>query len=143
GPEMVLVAGGEVDVGAPEAGFAYDNERPRRAVALEPFWIDRTPVTNAAYADFVAETGADPPLYWESDGAGWWVHTAMGRREPLDPALPVIHVSWHDAEAFALWAGKRLPTELEWEAAAQGSEPERANLDQPSFGWAGAGAYAE
>ena len=63
------------------------------------------------------ETGAEPPMYWERDGEGW-VSAAMGRRAPLDPDPPVIHVSWQEADAFARWAGKRLPTELEWEAAS-------------------------
>ncbi len=143
GPEMVLVEGGEVEIGAGPEGFAYDNERPRHTVALEPFWIDRAPVTNAAYAEFVRDTGAEPPMYWEPDGAGGWVRTAMGRREPVDPDEPVVHVSWHEADAFARWAGKRLPTEFEWEAAARGADPERANLDQLAFGCARVGAYAD
>jgi len=56
-------------------------------------------------------------MYWEPDGAGWWVSTVHGRRDPIDPALPVIHVDCSQAEAYASWAGKRLPTEFEWEAA--------------------------
>jgi iron(II)-dependent oxidoreductase len=140
GPEMVLVEGGEVEIGAPREGFAYDNERPRHSIELESFRIDRTPVTNGAYADYVSDTDADPPMYWEPDGGGWWVRTAMGGRAPLDPDEPVIHVSWHDADAFARWAGKRLPTEFEWEAAARGADPERSNLDQLAFGCAKAGA---
>jgi iron(II)-dependent oxidoreductase len=143
GPEMVRFEGGEVEIGAAPSGFAYDNERPRRTVTLAPFWIDRTPVTNRAYAKFLADTGAEPPLYWEPDGEGGWVRTAMGRIEPVDPDLPVVHVSWHQADAFARWAGKRLPTELEWEAAAQGADRERANLDQLAFGCAEAGAFAD
>jgi gamma-glutamyl hercynylcysteine S-oxide synthase len=140
GPEMVLVEGGEVEVGAGEGGFAYDNERPRHAVELDPFLLDRTPVTNRAYAEYVEDAGAEPPMYWEPDGGGWWVRTAMGRRGRLDPDQPVVHVSWHEADAFARWAGKRLPSELEWEAASRGADAERANLDQLAFGCAVVGA---
>ena len=142
GPEMVRVEGEAVEIGAGVRGFAYDNERPRHAVELEPFAIDRTPVTNAAFAEFVADTGADPPMYWERDGDGW-ARTVFGRTEELDPALPVIHVDWHQADGFARWAGKRLPSETEWEAAARGADRERANLDQLAFGCAPAGAYAD
>jgi iron(II)-dependent oxidoreductase len=141
GPQMVLVEGGEAEIGAGADGFAYDNERPRHRVEVEPFWIDRTPVTNGAYAEFVADTGAEPPMYWEADGDGRWFRTAMGRVEPLDPDQLVVHVSWHEADAFAHWAGKRLPTEQEWEVAAEGADRERSNLDQLGFGCAGAGAY--
>ena len=142
GPEMVRVDGGAHAVGAAPRGFAYDNERPRHEVELAPFRIDAAPVTNAAFADFVADTGAEPPLYWERDGDDWVV-TTFGRREPLDPRLPVIHVDWNQADAYARWAGKRLPTEFEWEAAACGATAERANLDQLAFGCAPAGAYAD
>ena len=143
GPEMVRVEGGPREIGAQPGGFAYDNERPRHRVDVAPFLIDRVPVTNEAYISFMEETGAEPPMYWERDGEGGWVRTAMGRTEPVDPRLPVIHVSWQDADAFARWAGKRLPTEMEWEAAAAGASRERANLDELSFGCAPAGAYAD
>ena len=143
GPEMVLVDGGPAEIGAGPEGFAYDNERPRHMVELDPFWIDRAPVTNGDYAEFVRETRTDPPMYWEPDGDGWWVRTAMGRRDAVDPAEPVVHVSWHEADAFARWAGKRLPTEQEWEAAARGADVDRANLDQLSFGCARVGAFAD
>jgi iron(II)-dependent oxidoreductase len=142
GPEMVRVDGGEVEIGAGPYGFAYDNERPLHERTIDAFWIDRTPVTNAEYAAFVEETGSEPPMYWERDGEGW-ARRAMGRTERLDPALPVIHVSWHEADAFARWAGKRLPTEFEWEAAAAGADPKRANLDQLAFSCAPAGAYGD
>jgi iron(II)-dependent oxidoreductase len=141
GPDMVLVERAEVAIGAEPDGFAYDNERPRHAVELDSFWIDRAPVTNGDYAEFVADTGAEPPMYWESDGEGGWVRTAMGERNPVDPAEPVVHVSWDEADGFARWAGKRLPTELEWEAAARGADRDRANLDQLSFGCAAVGTY--
>jgi len=117
GPEMVAMVGGEYVIGAPGHGFAYDNERSRHTVELAPFEIDRAAVTNAAYIHFIEETGAEPPMYWERDGQGEWARTAMGLREPVDPADPVVHVSWHDADAFARQAGKRLPSEQEWEAA--------------------------
>jgi len=117
-PHALFVPGGEHEIGASARGFAYDNERPRHTVELAAFEVDAFPVTNGEYARFVEDTDAEPPLYWEREGDGW-VHTAMGRREPIAPELPVIHVSWHEADAFARWAGKRLPSEQEWEAAAR------------------------
>jgi iron(II)-dependent oxidoreductase len=127
GGEMVAIAAGEYEIGAFDRGFAYDNERPRHAVELDAFEIDRTPVTNGAYLRFMEETGAEPPLYWERDGEGW-VDTARGWRHPVDPASPVIHVSWDQADAFARRAGKRLPSEFEWEAASP-------HLDGLGHGW--------
>jgi iron(II)-dependent oxidoreductase len=118
GAEMVRIEGGEYEIGAPATGFAYDNERPRHAVELAPFEIDRTPVTNGTYIEYMEETGAEPPLYWERDGDGGWALTAMGVRDPVNPSHPVLHVSWHEAAAYARWAGKRLPSEHEWEAAS-------------------------
>jgi gamma-glutamyl hercynylcysteine S-oxide synthase len=118
--EMIAIEGGTYEIGAPPTGFAYDNERPRHAIELAPFEIDRTPVTNDAYCQFVEETGAEPPMYWERDDGGW-VRNAISGRDPVwNPAHPVLHVSWHEADAFARWAGKRLPTEQEWEAAVGG-----------------------
>jgi iron(II)-dependent oxidoreductase len=125
--ETVAIAPGEYEIGAPPRGFAYDNERPRHAVELAAFEIDRTPVSNGAYISFMEDTGTAPPLYWDRDGEGW-VDNARGRREPIDPAGPVIHVSWDQADAFARWAGKRLPTEFEWEAACP-------QLDGLGHGW--------
>ncbi len=127
-PHALSVPGGEHEIGAPARGFAYDNERPRHVVELAPFEIDSWPVTNGEYAQFVEQTGGKPPLYWERDGEGGWVDAAMGRREPLDPEQPATHVSWHEAEGFARWAGKRLPSEQEWEAAARVAGPDGDNL---------------
>jgi iron(II)-dependent oxidoreductase len=126
--ETISIPGGEYEIGAPPRGFAYDNERPRHAIELIPFEIDRTPVSNATYIQFVEETGAEPPLYWERDGGGGWVLTNMGGRDPINPAHPVLHVSWHEADALARWAGKRLPSEFEWEAAS-------ARLEGTGQGW--------
>ncbi|HVY97350.1 MAG TPA: SUMF1/EgtB/PvdO family nonheme iron enzyme [Solirubrobacterales bacterium] len=117
GAETIRVEAGRHAIGAATTGFAYDNERPRHEVELPAFEIDRTPVTNAAYTEFMEATGAEPPMYWERrDGS--WVTTARGAGAPLHPDHPVVHVSWQEADAFARWAGKRLPTEFEWEAAA-------------------------
>ncbi len=128
GSEMIAVDGGEHSIGAPAHGFAYDNERPRHTVELASFEIDRTLVSNATYLQFMEETAAEPPLYWERGSDGGWVLTNMGGRDPIDPAHPVLHVSWHEADAFARWAGKRLPTEHEWEAA-------RADLQAVGQAW--------
>lgn len=117
GAETLAIPGGEYEIGAPARGFAYDNERPRHVVELAPFEIDRTLVSNGTYIKFVEETGAEPPLYWERDDGGW-VLTNMGGRDPINPAHPVLHVSWHEADALARWAGKRLLSEYEWEAAS-------------------------
>ncbi len=115
----IRVEAGSHEIGAPDRGFAYDNERPRHTVELPAFEIDAAPVTNAAYAAYVEETGAAPPMYWEREGDGW-ARAAMGVTTPVDPARPVVHVSWEEADAFARWAGRRLPSEFEWEAARPG-----------------------
>ena len=115
--DTVRVEAGTYEIGAPARGFAYDNERPRHAVELAAFEIDRTPVSNGSYIEYMGETGAEPPMYWERDGDGW-ARTAMGVTAPVDHDRPVVHVSGNEAEAYASWAGKRLPTEFEWEAAS-------------------------
>jgi gamma-glutamyl hercynylcysteine S-oxide synthase len=119
GSEAIRIEGGEYGIGAPPTGFAYDNERPRHSVELAPFEIDRTPVTNGAYIAYMEATGAKPPLYWEDGAESGWVSAARGSQEPVDSAQPVIHISWEEADAFARWAGKRLPSEQEWEAASE------------------------
>jgi gamma-glutamyl hercynylcysteine S-oxide synthase len=126
-PDAVVIEAGSYGIGAPANGFAYDNERPRHTLELDAFEIDRTPVSNGAYISYMGATGAEPPLYWERDGKDW-VDTSRGRREPVDPSQPVIHVSWDQADGFARWAGKRLPTEFEWEAASD-------RLDGVGHGW--------
>jgi iron(II)-dependent oxidoreductase len=122
-PHTTLIDGGKYVIGDGGDGFAYDNERPQHEVELVPFEIDAEPVTNGAWMEFMDDTGAEPPLYWKRDVDGW-NRTAMGRREPVDPAHPVVHVDHSQATAYAEWAGKRLPTEFEWEAAADAGKLE-------------------
>jgi iron(II)-dependent oxidoreductase len=128
GPETVAITAGEYEIGAPERGFAYDNERQRHTVELDAFEIDRTPVSNGAYVEFMEDTGAEAPMYWERDGSARWVSAAIGPKAPIDPTHPVLHVSWDQADAFARWAGKRLPSEQEWEAA-------QPRLEGVGHGW--------
>ena len=119
---MVAVAAGEHEIGAPPAGFAYDNERGRHTVELGAFEIDRTPVSNARLRR--ASSRRPGPSRRCTGSATARLGDAMGRA-PVDPA-PVIHVSWHEADAFAAWAGKRLPSEQEWEAARDRARRRRA-----------------
>jgi iron(II)-dependent oxidoreductase len=167
-----LVDAGPFELGAGAGGFAYDNERPRHTVDVPAFEIDVTPVTNGAYRAWVEDggyerracwsdagwewrqrEGIEGPLYWTDDGRERW----FDRVDPLDPAAPVMHVSWYEADAYARSRGERLPTEVEWEKAAAhfpatdltrrfpwGDEPptgDRANLDQLAFRAASPGAF--
>ena len=131
----VVHEGGLVDVGHDGTGFAFDNEGPRHRVWLEPFALDLAPVTCGDWLEFMADDGYHRPELWLSDGwatiraggweapmywepsDGWHVYTLRGLR-PVDHGEPVCHVSYYEADAFARWAGARLPTEQEWEAAA-------------------------
>jgi iron(II)-dependent oxidoreductase len=173
---VVRFGGGRVRVGTNDRAAAYDNERPQHELDVAPFTIDVFPVSNADYLEFMRaggygrrdlwseagwawrnESRADAPKYWMRDGDDWCVRV-MDRVTSVDADLPVCHVCYHEAEAFARFAGKRLPTEAEWEVAAgwnaatgrmqvfpwgdEAATPELANVDQLSFSTAPLGAYA-
>jgi ergothioneine biosynthesis protein EgtB len=135
-PGWQAFPGGLREIGYHGYGFAFDNEQPRHRVALTPFALANRLVTNAEFLAFVADGGyaraplwlADgwaavqargwqAPLYWERRGDAWWQFTLAGA-QPLAPDEPVCHVSLYEADAYATWAGARLPTEVEWEVAA-------------------------
>ena len=140
-PTWTSHEGGLVEIGHDGDGFAYDNESPRHHTYLEPFAISQELVTAGQWLEFIADGGYhrpdlwlsdgwftvtregwDSPAYWHLAGSTWQVFTLGGWRD-VQPHEPVCHVSFYEAEAFARWAGARLPTEFEWECAAAGMEP--------------------
>jgi gamma-glutamyl hercynylcysteine S-oxide synthase len=171
----VLVPGGRFTMGTSTEPWALDNERPAHEVDVAAFWIDAFPVTNREYARFVdaggyaqphwwtdvgwayrQEVSLEAPLFWRRDGDRW-MRRRFGVLEPVPADQPVLHVSFHEAQAYACWAGKRLPTEVEWEKAARydpetgwsrrfpwgDTDPtaEHANLGQRHLSPAPVGAY--
>ncbi|MEI5688224.1 ergothioneine biosynthesis protein EgtB [Sphingomonas kyungheensis] len=138
-------AGGIVRVGHGGEGFAFDCEGPRHDALLAPHAIADRTVTNGEWAAFIADGGYRDPAYWLADGWAWvkaegiaaplyweqrdgtWTRFGLDGRRPIDPAAPVTHVSLYEADAYASWAGARLPTEFEWEAAAQAHDSHAGN----------------
>ncbi|MBD3161675.1 MAG: ergothioneine biosynthesis protein EgtB [Candidatus Eisenbacteria bacterium] len=142
--------GGIVEIGhsgTAADGYSFDNERPRHRVLLQPFALADRPVTNGEFREFLEDGGyADPrhwlsdgwdavekngwtaPLYWRCEDGRWGTFTLAGFRD-LDPAEPVCHLSYYEADAYARWAGARLPTEQEWEAVAA-ARPIEGNLQE-------------
>ncbi|MFJ4823150.1 ergothioneine biosynthesis protein EgtB [Streptomyces bacillaris] len=174
-PAEVLVPGGPFTMGTSAEPWALDNERPAHRREVAAFHLDTAPVTCGAYRRFMAddgytdprwwapegwdmvrEHGLDAPLFWHRDG-GQWLRRRFGVTEPVPDDEPVLHVSWYEADAYARWAGRRLPTEAEWEKAARHDPatgrsfrypwgdtdptPEQANLGQRHLRPARAGAY--
>jgi ergothioneine biosynthesis protein EgtB len=144
--EFAELPGGIHSIGFAGEGYCFDNESPAHRVLLQPLRIARGLVTNAQWLDFMADGGYATPSLWLSDGwaavaaedwnapghwqeqDGAWLVLTLGGLRPVDPHAPVAHVSYYEADAFARWAGKHLPTEAEWEVAA------RANLIDDAFG---------
>ncbi|HUP02040.1 MAG TPA: ergothioneine biosynthesis protein EgtB [Gemmatimonadota bacterium] len=173
--EMVIVPRGDFPAGSDDPTGTYDNERPVHWVPVDDFWIDTAPVTNGGFLEFIERGGYECREWWTEEGWAWrleaevrhpgawraagssWQEVGFGGSEPLVPARPVQHVSWYEADAYARAAGKRLPTEIEWEKAAawdpeiritrrypwgdESPEARRANLDARTFAPASVGAY--
>jgi len=140
---------GLAEIGHDGQGFAFDNEGPRHWVWLHPHQLADRSVTNAEWQAFMADGGYANPLLWLADGWAWvkeggieaplywvkgeggWHRFALDGLKPVNPAEPVCHISYYEADAFARWAGARLPTEAAWEAAAGGLDPDAGNqLDE-------------
>ena len=137
-PGDVEVPGGQFLLGAlQEEPFVFDNEKWAHAVDVRAFAIARAPVTQDEFAEFVEDkgyskgefwsepgwawrenAGAEHPVYWKREAAGRWLRRHFDHWLPLEPHHPALHINWWEAEAYCNWAGRRLPTELEWEVAA-------------------------
>jgi ergothioneine biosynthesis protein EgtB len=133
---------GVIEIGAPDGGFAFDSERPRHRVFLSPHEIASRPVTGKEWGEFIDDGGYSTPSLWMSEGWDWvqregiaaplyWrgdgTEFTLGGSRKIDSTAPAAHISYYEADAFARWAGARLPTETEWEAAAAISDPASGN----------------
>jgi iron(II)-dependent oxidoreductase len=172
---MIRVDSGDYPIGTDDRSVAYDNERPQHTIHVSAFDIDAAPVTNASYSQFIADGGYQRNEFWSESGRVWladsgaiapkywrringyWISRSMDVSGPVAPNHPVVHVCYYEAEAFAHWAGKRLPTEQEWEIAASWNPETKsaqrfpwgvteatgllANVDQLGFGTAPVGSF--
>ncbi len=155
----VVLEGGLVEIGARGLNFAFDNEAPRHRVYVRPYHLDSCLVTNGEWLGFMAaggyrrpefwladgwalvrEEGWIAPLYWRETSDGWEVIDLAGAH-PVDPKAPVEHVSFFEAAAYAAWAGKRLPTEAEWEHAIESRADCFEQVDDSLWQWTSS-AYA-
>ena len=133
---------GVIEIGAPGDGFAFDSERPRHRVFLSPHEIASQKVTNREWREFIDDGGYRTPTLWLSDGWAWLQQEAissplywredgtdftLGGRREIDGAAPVAHISHFEADAYARWAGARLPAEAEWEDFAASADPKLGN----------------
>ncbi|MFJ8666357.1 ergothioneine biosynthesis protein EgtB [Streptomyces sp. NPDC093600] len=148
-PAEVLVPGGPFTMGTSDEPWALDNERPAHTRVVPAFFIDTAPVTNGAYMAFVADGGYTDERWWRPEGwaqirrhgigaplfwrraGGQWLRRRFGVTEPVPEDEPVVHVSWYEADAYARWAGRRLPTEPEWEKAARHDPATRRSRRYP------------
>ena len=180
-PREVWIEGGAFTMGTDDEPWALDNERPAHRVDVPGFWLDTLPVSNRAYQEFMAAGGYEDPRWWSPAGwshrvqaglhaplfwqraedpeavEGGWLRRRFGVVEPVPLDEPVLHVCWYEADAYARWAGRRLPTEAEWEKAARHDPatgrsrrypwgdadptPELANLGQRHLQPAPVGSY--
>jgi dimethylhistidine N-methyltransferase len=143
--------GGVIENGNRGEGFAFDNETPRHEVLLQPFALANRLVTNGEWLEFMEAGGYRDPKHWLSDGwqhvtaNGWnsplyweerngeWLSMTLSGLRPIDTDAPVAHVSFYEADAFARWRGKRLPTEAEWEHAAEALDPREGNFRESGY----------
>ena len=162
--DAVLIPAGPalIGVNSDQVPHSLDNERPQHRIDLPAFHLGRVPVTNAEWQEFIAAGGyqderwwstegwahrslneISAPLFWSTDGAGGWVRLRFGVLEAVPPGEPVQHIDYYEAQAYARWAGARLPTEFEWEKAAAGATGVPGNVGAGALRPAPVGAYPD
>ena len=153
GGHCLEIPAGVRETGSGDAVCAFDNEMPAQTTSLDAYAIDAVPVSNAAFAEFIEAGGYDQPRYWTAAGWAWrercspgwprywrraerrWEQRWFGEWEAIVDEAPVSNVSAHEADAWCRWAGRRLPSELEWECAAQACGPQAGMHGRGAFAW--------